>query len=182
MTVDFVRAFVACTFPSPELLLAELSERYVVAAKELGLPSVPMIFALRHGRLSSDHFRTMAHVFEVILCDLPDDALEVKRAVHDVVQWYWAARASRFDAASIATLRELGLQMRASLAFFERADIRAMYKADAKIHAGPLDDIPKLHRAVRHVPDYIHEFGPYEDLTTEASEAANKPLKQIFRL
>ena len=180
MTADFVRAYIACTYESPDALLMDLSKRYVEGAKELSLKHVPLFFCKRHGRISSDHFRTLAHVFEVLLCDLPD-ATEVKLAVRDVLRWYWAARASEFTTASLAELRALGERMRQSLTFFESPDMRQRYKPDADILTEDLDDVPKLHRAVQHLPDYIRKFGPFEDLTTEASEAANKPLKQMFR-
>ncbi len=180
MLADFFRAFVKCTYQSPDALLMELSARYVTAAKELGLHHVPQFFAIKHGRLSSDHYRTLAHVFEVIICDFDDDA-EVKQAVHDMLVWYWASRSTCYDAAYIENLRELGLRMRASMAFFETDELRAMYHLETKVHVSSLDDVPKMHRATVHLPNYLSEFGPFEDLTTEASEAANKPLKQIFR-
>lgn len=175
-----MRAFVSCTYAAPDTVLHDLSDRYVQAADELGLPHIPMFFMPKHGRISSDHFRTLAHVFEVIICDLPD-AAAVKAAVHDVLAWYWATRNTRFAAATIAEVRQLGTRMRASLAYFDSHDMRARYRPDADILSGPLENVPKLHRAVRHVPEYIIRFGPYEDLTTEASEAANKPLKLMFR-
>ncbi len=180
MTTDYVREYVGCTYQCAEDLLLELSDRYVAMAKELGLPHVPLLFAFKHGRISSGHYRTLAHVFECLICDLPE-AQPVKDAVHDVLTWYWATRASRFSATSIATLRDLGSRMHDSLEFFQSDEMRARYRADAAVHASILENVPKMHRAVSHIPDYVIEFGPYEDLTTEASETANKPLKQMFR-
>ena len=180
-TVDFVREYVACTYEHADTELLDLSARYVAAAKELGLPHVPMLFNLRHGRISSDHYRTAAHVLEVILCDFEDEA-ELKTAVHDVVTWYWASRAADFTPDAVAALRDLGTRMRDSLLFFTSPDLRARYRAKADVPAGALDDVPKMHRAVQHVPTYITEFGPYDDITTEASETANKPLKLMFRV
>ena len=85
MLADFVREFVACTYQCAESVLNDLSARYQAMAKELGLPHVPLLFALKHGRISSDHYRTLAHIFEVLICDLPH-AVEVQRAVHDVLK------------------------------------------------------------------------------------------------
>ena len=181
MLADFFRAYVTCTYEQAEDLLLQLSERYIAAAKELELHHVPHFFSVHHGRLSSDHYRTLAHVFEVLICDFPDD-LEVQRAVHDVLVWYWASRSMSYDVADMATLAELGLRMRASMAFFETDALRAQYHKDTTVLVSCLDDVPKMHRAVHHLPEYMLEFGPYEDLTTEASESANKPLKQIFRV
>ncbi len=180
MLVDFFRAFIKCTYANADGLLAELSDRYVAAAKELGLPHVPLFFAVRHGRLSSDHFRTLAHVFEVVICDEPKEP--ARRAVHDVLAWYWATRATSFNAAGIQHVQELGLRMLTSLEFFDTPQLRALYHEATKVHVSALRNVPKVHRAVSHLPGYIREFGPYEDLTTEASEAANKPLKQMFRM
>ena len=180
MTADFCREWIAGTFANSDGFLMDMSARYEAAAREMSLTSVPMFFALKHGNPSSDHYRTLAHVFEVILCDLPE-ATEVKQAVHDVVTWYWATRAGGFTAASIAELLALGARMRASLSYFEQPEVRATYRASAKVHVGPLDKVPKVHRAVKHLPEWVRQFGPYEDLTTEQSEAANKPLKQMFR-
>ena len=180
MLVDFFRAFVKCTYAHADDVLAELSERYVAAAKELGLHHVPMMLCVKHGRLSSDHYRSLANVFEVIICDLAN-AEEAKTAVHDVVAWYWASRCTSYNDAYLTKLRALGVRMRESMAFFETDAMRALYREETKVHVSSLDDVPKVHRVVKHVPDYMRDFGPFEDLTTEASEAANKPLKQIFR-
>jgi hypothetical protein len=46
---------------------------------------------------------------------------------------------------------------------------------------GLMHTVPKFHRAILHLPEAIRDFGPYEDLTSEASESANKPLKAFFR-
>ena len=179
-TADFVRGFVAGKYEKPHDVLLDLSDRFVSAAKDLGLPHVPLLFAMEHGRISSDHYRTLAHVFEVIICDL-EDADEVKKAVHDVVTWYWASRASEFSNAAIDALRVLGRTMLASLQVFDTPEFRAILRADADVPVGPVETIPKIHRAVEHMADWIMDFGPYDDLTTEASETANKPLKQMFK-
>ena len=180
MTTDFVREWIICTYASHDDVLLDLSQRYVDAAKELALPHLPLIFAIKHGRVSSDHFRTLAHVFEVIICDFPE-AEEVRLAVHNVIAWYWASREGAFTDVSIDALADLGRTMLASLSFFESADMRGKYRAEASVPKGALATVPKVHRATKHVPGYIGRFGPYEDLTTEPSETANKPLKQMFK-
>jgi hypothetical protein len=162
--------------------LAVLSERFITAAKELGLRSCHQLFGLQHGTISSDYFRSLAEVLEVITCDLPN-AAAVQLAIHATVSWYWASRAASFTAASLTRLRELSFAMRESWRTFEGhvqvGDFRAA--AAAEYPRGSLDSLPKMHRAVLHLPDAIREYGPYDALTTEASESANKPLKCIFR-
>ena len=180
MLLDFFRAYIKCTYMHSDALLMELSARYVAAAKELDLDHVPLLFCVKHGKVSSGHYRTLAQVFEVIVCDYTDSP-QARRAVHDMLVWYWASRCTSFNAGFHAKLRKLGLRMRASMSFFETDELRALYHEETKVHVSNLDDVPKVHRAVCHLPSYLENFGPFEDLTTEASEAANKPFKQMFR-
>ena len=177
---DFTREYVRVRVPgTAEANLAMLSDRYTAATKELGIRSTPGLFALKHGRVSAEHYRSLAEVFEVILCDFPGHP-ELLAAVHATVRWYWAARAPAFSTASLAELRTLGIDMRASWQFFEDLG-PALHRKESAIPRGPLDRVPKMHRAVTHLPDFIRLYGPFVDLTTEASETANKALKACFR-
>lgn len=163
--------------------LAELSERYVTAAKELGLRSTPNIFALKHGRVSGMHFRTMAEVMEVIFLEYKESHPGLVEAIRATVRWYWESHAPQVSAESLELLRALGYQMRAAWgAVFEDPEIApGLVRDDSDIPKGSFDELPKMHRAVAHLPDFLRLYGPYGGLTTEVSEAANKPLKMCFR-
>lgn len=177
---DFTREYVRVQVRgSAEANLAMLSDRYTNATRELGLRSTPLLFALKHGRVSALHYRTLAEVFEVILCDF-DEHPELLAAVHATVRWFWAARAPAYTSQMVTDLRTLGIEMRASWHIFEDLGA-ALHRDDSAIPRGPLDSVPKMHRAVCHLPDFIRLYGPFVDLTTEASETANKALKASFR-
>lgn len=177
----FVREYIDGKFKGANRLLATLSKRYSDAAKELGLPHVPHVFDLKHGRLTGTHYRTMARVIETIMCDYTEDCPDLIHLVHHTVTWYWAAHAPSFTNESLVELRELGVTMCDAWIQMDTPEFRASLRKDHDMPKGPIVDIPKFHRALNHLPDYIRKFGPAADLTTETSEAAHKPLKQMFR-
>ena len=177
---DFTREYVR-VLPNGGAMLSTLSARYVQTAKELGLRHTPMIFELKHGRVSGKHYDTMAEVIEVIVCDMEGQE-ELLAAIHATVVWYWASMAPSFTSESLERLRILGREMRESWDVFRTPEvIAAMARDGSDIPRGDLDAIPKMHRAVAHLSDFIALYGPFESLTTETSEAANKPLKACFR-
>ena len=122
-------------------MLAVLSERYVRAARELGLRAVPLIFTPQPGRLSSDNFRTLAGVVEVIMCDIGDAA--VLALTHAVVEWYWASRASTFDEVGVTRLQRLGFDMRQAWRCLEEPGVKAALDT-------PDSGIPKVHSCLLH--------------------------------
>ncbi len=180
--VDFVREFVRVTYPAADARLALFSERYEAAARELGLPSTCMIFNTKHGRISSAHYRTMAEVIAVVLADIRQEHPDVLAAVDATIHWYWMSRALEWDEHKLMALQAAGCAMREAWRVFEEPELRQqMTRKCSDIPRGAIDSLPKMHRGVAHLADFIRDFGPYEYLTTEASESANRPLKAIFR-
>ena len=142
---------------------------------------MPHVFDLQHGRLTGTHYRTVARVIETILCDYQEECPELMALVHCTVLWYWAAHASSFTEVSLVELHRLGLVMRDTWVEMDTAEFRASLRKDHDLPKGSIVNIPKFHRAINHLADYIRKFGPAVDLTTETSEAAHKPLKLMFR-
>ena len=179
--MDFTREYVRTQFAgTTEANLALLSDRYVVAAGELGLRSTPLLFNLKHGTISAMHYRALAEVLAVIMCDSADDHPELMDAITTTTQWYWAVRAPEFSETMLAELHQLGFEMRASWKVFEDLGA-ALHRDGSTAPRGPLDNLPKMHRAVSHLAEFIRGNGPFSELTTEASETANKALKGCFR-
>ncbi len=129
------------------------------------------------------HYRTMAEVMEVIFLDYRTHHGELYQAIHTTIRWYWASYSPRVSTESLAELRTLGQTMRQAweLAFADAQVAPTLQREGADIPKGSFDALPKMHRAVAHLPDFLRLYGPYSTLTTEVSEAANKPLKMCFR-
>ena len=105
-------------------------------------------------------------VLEVVLADQPTP---LRRSAHILVAWYNLSRLAKVDAESVAALRAAALVLRDDwLETFQATGIKDLAR------------IPKFHR-LSHVAGSVQLFGPYLHLTTEASEAAHKRLKNMYR-
>ena len=174
----------ASDLPGKETLKT-LSERYMDAALVLQLPRVPSIFMEKHGIITSAHYRTLAEVIEVIICDVIPPTSVLGRVIHATVTWYWACRAATFTEATLVDLQAKTQELHDAWAALDtpewRATLRARPPKGVFVPQRSVLLTPKFHRAVHHTVDYVRRFGPIQDLTTETSEAMHKPLKIIFR-
>jgi hypothetical protein len=177
--LNFIRARVR-----KEKTLSVLSKRYSEAASELGLRHVPQVFNAEHGRMTSLHYRTLAEVMPVIICDQFPEDQALHATINATIKWYWRCRSRSFSPADIDALAEETAAMQVAWQQIDEATPRpASSKELAKsgLPSGLVLDTPKFHRAVEHIVEYVRNWGPIEYLTTETSESLHKPLKVMFR-
>ena len=163
--------------------LCELSKRFTIAARQLGLRHVPRIFDVKHGSITGLHYRALIQVVAVITHDyIPADS-PMGCVIAATVDWYWACRASTFTVADIASLQEKCTTLGEAWAELDTVEWRATLGTvkDKKFPKACVLLTNKFHRALRHCVDYVREWGPMEYITTETSEALHKPLKEFFR-
>ena len=178
--MTFIRECVNQMHNGPQLLVV-LSERYCAAAAELGLRHVPGVFLHHHGRLTAMHYRTAAAVLPLISFDIIDPTSALGSVLQRTVTWYWSTRRKSFSAHDLTDLEDQTEDMRAAWDAFDTAAMRQQLRDAAEVPAGAVLDLPKFHRGIAHVVEYIRRFGPVEYLTTETSESLHKPLKMIFK-
>lgn len=176
----YIRAYIGGKYKGGDDFLAVLSVRLCDAAQELHIRFAPQFFEVKHGHITGTHLRTFARVVEVVMCDL-DEADDLFRVIRATLRWYWAMRGDSFTHVGVERTRALGLAMEAEWVQFDTPAMRATFRGAAKLPKGRVVDLPKFHRAVAHIHEYILDFGPAEDLTTETTEGGHKPLKQMFR-
>lgn len=182
--LNFIREHVLATLPSPHHVLEILSERFSVAAAQLGLRHVPHLFDEHHGTITGMHYRTLAQVVAVITHDYIPPASVMGTVIGATVDWYWACRAPKFSPADIVALEVKCAALEAAWSALDTPAWRATLTREPKVSKLPKRSIlltNKFHRATTHCADYIKEWGPMEALTTETSEALHKPLKEFFR-
>ena len=177
----YIRESIFATLRHPAEVLATLSERYCAAATELGLRHVPNIFCDKHGSISSTHYRTLAEVVEVITSDIFEEDEPITAVIRATVSWYWACRALNFTQADLTALEDATAAMGAAWTALDTPAFRALLRRKRETPKRRVTLVPKFHRALTHVVDYIRRWGPLEYITTETSEAMHKPLKIMFR-
>lgn len=179
----YIREWILLTWQSGHTVLATLSERFSIAAAQLGLRHVPQMFDIKHGTTTSTHYRSLAHVVAVITQDwIPPESV-MGRVIAATVDWYWACRATSFSPAAIVALEGKCAALDAAWAALDTPAWRGTVRVaeDLQLPKGCVLTTCKLHRAVSHCPEYVKEWGPMEYITTETSEALHKPLKAFFR-
>lgn len=183
--VVYVRAWVRYVWKKPLKKLALLSQRFTFACRVLGLRGMHRMFEDKHGRISSCHYRAVAEVLEVIVRGIVDEESPMGKVIHTTIKWYWATRAKSFTQQDLEDLQADTDAMDAAWKALDTAEWRQELVAGRVKNSLPKSrawDLPKFHRGLHHMVDYIRRFGPVEYLTTETSESLHKYLKQIFRV
>ena len=181
--LNFTREWVLATLPSPHHVLEILSERFSVAAAQLGLRHVPRLFDEHHGTITGMHYRTLAQVVAVITHDYIPPASVMGTVIAATVDWYWACRAPKFSPADIAALDVKCTALQQAWAALDTPEWRLTTRAaeERNLPKRCVLLTTKFHRAIEHCADYVREWGPIEALTTETSESLHKQLKVFFR-